>query len=206
MQIFGHRGGGAGAGENTLPAIRRAFDAGFAGVEVDARRLSDGTLVLSHDPFEPERAGELTLLADCLAVARGRGRVIVEVKNVPWEADFDAPDCVTAQLVADLVTSEDDVIVSSFDFFSAEVARDRGLPAAHLTNVGMRPMAGIAYASENGLQEVHSWIGDVLGEPGCVPQAHDAGLRIIAWTATLPEHLEQLSVLGVDGVITDLVP
>jgi glycerophosphoryl diester phosphodiesterase len=37
--------------ENTLEAVRAAFEQGFASVEVDVQRLADGTWVLHHDPI-----------------------------------------------------------------------------------------------------------------------------------------------------------
>lgn len=216
MQIFGHRGSGEGLGENTLVSFARAFDAGCVGVETDVRRCADGSLVCSHEavvggytllstPYDVLATLGLVLLEDVLALARGRGRVIIEIKNVAWEPDFDAPDCASVIALDALVTDVDDVVVSSFDFYSAEAARDRGLRTAHLTHPGVRPLAGIAYAGDAGLDEVHAWVGDVLAEPACVEQAHAAGLRLVAWTATTKDQLDQLSAIGVDGVITDVV-
>lgn len=37
--------------ENTLEAVRAAFDQGFASVEIDVQRLADGAWVLHHDPI-----------------------------------------------------------------------------------------------------------------------------------------------------------
>lgn len=217
LQLFGHRGGGAGPGENTLTSIARAFDAGLAGVEIDVRRCASGELVLTHEPVVAGRTVietgydqlsplSVPLLADVLALARGRGRVICEVKNVPWEADFDAPDCATVAGLLPLLTPADDVVVSSFDFCSARAAHSAGLRSAHLTHPGVRPMAGIAFAAENGIDEVHCWVLDVLAEPACVSQAAQAGVSLLAWTAGTQEQLDALQEMGVESVITDLVP
>jgi glycerophosphoryl diester phosphodiesterase len=48
--VIGHRGGAALGPENTLAAIAAGLAAGADGVEVDARRTTDGAVVLMHDP------------------------------------------------------------------------------------------------------------------------------------------------------------
>jgi glycerophosphoryl diester phosphodiesterase len=62
VKLFAHRGWCAGADENTLAAFARAADqAGIAGIELDVRRGSDGTLLVCHDP---PRMGDNTLTLD----------------------------------------------------------------------------------------------------------------------------------------------
>ncbi len=46
---FAHRGARSLAPENTMPAIRKAWEIGTQGVEVDVRISRDGELVLHHD-------------------------------------------------------------------------------------------------------------------------------------------------------------
>ena len=216
LVVFGHRGSGSGAGENTLDSITRALDAGAAGVEVDARRTRDGRVVLAHEPVvdgltiidtDYERLAErgVALLTDALELARGRGRVIVEVKNQAWEPDFDAPDEATVAALVPLLAEADDVVVSSFDFYAAEAARDAGLRCGFLSMPGVRPAAAIAYAADASLDEVHVWVGDVLGEPRCVEAAAAAGLALVAWTAHSVEQLDALRDLGVPAAISDVI-
>ncbi len=47
---FAHRGARSLAPENTMPAIRKAWEIGTQGVEVDVRVTRDGHLVIHHDP------------------------------------------------------------------------------------------------------------------------------------------------------------
>jgi glycerophosphoryl diester phosphodiesterase len=62
VKLFAHRGWCAGADENTLAAFARAAgQAGIAGIELDVRRGSDGTLLVCHDP---PRMGDNTLTLD----------------------------------------------------------------------------------------------------------------------------------------------
>jgi len=56
-RIFAHRGIFDTSGQNSLSAISKAIDLGFA-VETDLRLLRD-KIVLSHDPFQLEHADEL---------------------------------------------------------------------------------------------------------------------------------------------------
>jgi len=46
---FAHRGGRAGAPENTVPAFRRALELGATGLESDCRLSADGEVVLIHE-------------------------------------------------------------------------------------------------------------------------------------------------------------
>jgi|GEM_PF-1406805 glycerophosphoryl diester phosphodiesterase len=47
--VFGHRGFGDHAPDNSLYAVEKALDAGFDGVDVDGQLTSDGELVIFHD-------------------------------------------------------------------------------------------------------------------------------------------------------------
>ncbi len=48
--LIAHRGASGAAPENTLTAIRRAFEVGSDAVEVDIRYTRDRQIVLMHDP------------------------------------------------------------------------------------------------------------------------------------------------------------
>ena len=209
--IFGHRGSRRPGPENTPRAVAGALDAGADGVEIDVRRWGpDERLVLSHDPV----SGGAEIGADCLDAvldaARGRGRVICEVKNKPGEADFDAPACRTAHLLVSLLASRagaddgalDDVVVSSFDWHTLSAVRALGgPPTAFLTQPGVALSAGISYASEHGHAEVHPHWTSVTAKG--VARAHELGVRVVPWTATSTRRAQSLARIGVDGVICD---
>ena len=46
---FAHRGARLEEPENTIPAFRRALDAGVSGLETDAWASADGEVVCVHD-------------------------------------------------------------------------------------------------------------------------------------------------------------
>jgi glycerophosphoryl diester phosphodiesterase len=188
--------------ENTAEAVRAAVVAGANGVEIDVRLGSSG-LVASHDhPDGPVPGAE-----EILDAAAG-GRVICEVKNVAGDPDFDAPRSGAARALVALLGDRaaghrgDDVVVSSFDWFSLDAVRELGgPPTAFLTPFGMSMRAGVTHASEHGHAEVHPHWSAVTRRG--VESAHEAGLRVVTWTVTTVLAARRLTRLGVDGLICD---
>ncbi len=171
---------------------------GADGVEIDVRRTAAG-LVVSHDP---PRGGEPPL-TDVLAACRG-ARVICEVKNRPGDPDYDAPDSATARALVSLLGARtgDDVVISSFDWFSLDAVRAlEGPPTAFLTPFGMSMRAGTGHARDHGHAELHPHWSAVTR--GGVERAHDAGLTVVVWTITTLIAARRLARLGVDGLICD---
>ena len=202
MRVYGHRGFAAAHPENSVAGVTAAFAAGAYGVEIDVRRTPSGELLLSHDPL-PESFDGLASLSDALDAATGH--VVIEVKNLPGEADFDAPYEETARLLVALLAgrSGDEVTVSSFDWFAIEVARDAGLRTAFLTPPGIALDAALAYVTEARHAECHPHWTAVLEDPPAVAAAHDAGVGVVAWTCDDLDVVRQLRDAGVDGVITN---
>ncbi|MDQ3542532.1 MAG: glycerophosphodiester phosphodiesterase, partial [Actinomycetota bacterium] len=98
--VIAHRGASRLAKENTIEAFRAAVRVGAAGIELDARRTSDGVLVVHHDPLVDGRAiisiaaTELPEWVPTLSAALDAcvgAFVNIEIKNSPEEPDFD-PD------------------------------------------------------------------------------------------------------------------
>jgi glycerophosphoryl diester phosphodiesterase len=203
--------------------------AGSHGVEVDVRRCADDVLVCCHDP---DKAGVMLLttgasslshldipaLEQVLDVCCGQGQVILEVKNVPGEPDFDAPRERTVRLLLDLLRGrrragvEDDVVISSFDWFALDaVLADRdhvdwaGRPprTALLTLPGVALLAGISTAVEVGYDEVHAPVDTVRRTPEMVRRARDVGRVVVAWTVGTAAEAVEMQSAGVDAVICD---
>ncbi|MGZ4617760.1 MAG: glycerophosphodiester phosphodiesterase [Frankiaceae bacterium] len=221
MRVLGHRGCVHPGPENTVAAVRAAMGAGADGVEVDVRRSADGGLMCSHDPVVQgltvlaTTAAELgrrdvPTVSQVRAAAGPRATVVLEVKNIPGQPDFDAPAEATAHaLVGELagLTPQDraGVVVSSFDWFALDVVRESGLevPVAFLTLPLVAVKAGVAYAGDHGYRQLHASVQAVLADRDSVRRAHDAGLQLVAWTVADTVVALRLRDQGVDAVICD---
>lgn len=155
---------------------------------------------------------------EVLDACRGRGQVILEVKNVPGQPDFDAPRETTTQLLLDVLRGrrraglEDDVVISSFDWFALDRVRaDRdhadwaGRPprTALLTLPGIALLAGITTAVEAGYDEVHAPVETVRQAPEMVQRARDVGRAVVAWTVRTVADVVAMQAADVDAVICD---
>lgn len=99
--LLGHRGSPKQLRENTIASYQAALDAGLDGVEVDVRRLRDGTLVMHHDAHleDGRNLNELTradvpqwlpTMTEFLAWMGDTGAFVnIEFK---WEKDCWQPD------------------------------------------------------------------------------------------------------------------
>lgn len=63
MRIIAHRGASGSAPENTHAAIKRAWELGADGVEVDVHLTKDGVPVVIHDPDTKRVAGKKLVVA-----------------------------------------------------------------------------------------------------------------------------------------------
>lgn len=226
VRVYGHGGRVGSIPGNSVAGVLAALDAGADGVEVDVRMTADGVLALCHDA-DPRRVGGLTTpireltsselppdvarLDAVLDLAQGRGQVVLEVKNVPGEVDFDAPQERVAHALCDLLAARsgdnagDDVVVSSFDWFAIDVVRARlpGVPTAFITPIGVAAEACVAYVIDAGHAQCHPHASAVLVQPDQVDVAHAAGLQVICWTVDDPQDVAELAAAGVDAVITN---
>jgi len=222
VRVYGHGGRVSGVPGNSLAGVLSALDAGAHGVEVDVRLTADGVLVLCHDA-DPRRVGGpatpiraltsaglplgVARLDEVLDAAKGRGQVVLEVKNVPGEVDFDAPRERVAHALCDLLAARggDDVVVSSFDWFAIDAVRTRlpGVPTAFITPIGVAAEACVAYVTDNGHAQCHPHASAVLIQPEQVDIAHQAGLQVVCWTVDDPQDVAELAAAGVDAVITN---
>jgi glycerophosphoryl diester phosphodiesterase len=212
---FAHRGGRAGAPENTLEAFRRALHLGASGLEADARLSGDGEVVLVHDA----------------TVRRGlrRGRVagmpaagLAEV-GVPRLADLYTELGSDYELSLDLKEPEVAGPV-------LEVARAHGALGRLWLCTGDVEELGRLHQADGEVRLVHSMRrqgqGDALERHaaalarqgvaalnlhqtqwsmGVVALAHRFGLLAFAWDAQEARRIRALLGMGIDGVYSDYV-
>jgi glycerophosphoryl diester phosphodiesterase len=215
--LCGHRGSGAGHGENTLPSFRAAVAAGLPWVEVDARLSADGVLVARHDPeledgrpvAEVDAAGSgLMRVDELLAELPDAIALNVDVKSALEDALRPRGET-TAARVADLVADAGrPVLVTSFDPAALLIARERArdVPLGLLTWTRFPLREAVAAAAHLGVEVVTANVesfGDDAGR--AVAVAHEAGLEVGAW-CPLADERERLLELGVDCLVIDLEP
>ena len=218
--ILGHRGASAHAGDNTIEAFEIALAHGADGVELDVRFTADGRVILHHDPeigelgplihhdfasvrrFHPE----LPTLDEALAVL-GDLIVNVEIKNSPFEVDFDSEHRM-AEAVARWVNRHDiheRVVVTSFNPDTVSAVRDADpfIVTGQLTNPGFDMSSGLPSIAEAGNTWFAPYYSDVLLKPEAVIDAHDLGLRVVTWTVDDADDIVALADAGIDAIISN---
>lgn len=226
--IASHRGGGATAPENTLPAIAEALAGGFGYVEVDVALTADGHPVLMHDAkvdrttngtgrlaaltladvraldagswFDPRFAGTpVPTLAEFLDVLHDSGgRAIIELKG-RWDAA--AIDLALAEVVArDL---ERQVAIASFDARTLALSAAASEVVSRLLILKHVPQDVVLAAEQAGVRGVIVSRKAVLARPEIVDELHAAGARVVVYTLNKDAQWGAVTALGVDGIVTD---
>lgn len=228
--VIAHRGASAHQPENTLAAFRTAGELGADWVELDVRTSCDGVLVVHHDPHLPDgrvifetRSDELPAqvptLAEALACTAEMGLATnVEIKALPGEADETSASRLadaTVDLLLDhlersaaagtAASVRAELLITCFDPRTLARVRDRApatLPTGFLT-LGGEHAVMVGIARDGGHVAINPWSPVVDAE--LIELAHAAGLAVNVWTVDDPARLAELTVLGVDGLITNVV-
>ncbi|WP_342000567.1 hypothetical protein MRBLWH7_001411 [Microbacterium sp. LWH7-1.2] len=227
--IASHRGGAATAPENTLPAITAALAGGFDYVEVDVALTADRHPVLMHDKTVDRttdghgRLASLTLaevkaldagswfdrtyagtpvptwveFLDTL-VATDDGRAIVEMKG-EWDAP--AVDAAVAEVAARGL--ERRIVFASFDARTLALAAAGSDVLSRLLILKQLPSDVVSAVAEAGARGVVVNRKAVLARPGIVDELHAAGARVVVYTLNDDSQWDEVTALGVDGIVTD---
>lgn len=143
--ILGHRGIGAGCGENSLLSLIKAIQVGADGVETDVWLTKDSTMVLTHDPELEKITGEkLNVKETTFKYLKKKGFINEELLSTLEMLYLEMPDdslinvelkdVGAAPLVGQLVNSFgalDRTIFSSFHHECLEVLKNN-VPEAHI--------------------------------------------------------------------------
>jgi len=227
--VVGHRGSGAGqAGgyqENSLEAFLAAAVSGVPWVELDARRSSDGELMIWHDPATPDgdlirthTAAELSAagilrLDEVLSVLPASVSVDVDVKTVIEDAT-DPEHQRTHVLIARALRRHRGTrrfLISSFDPSLPTYLKDRKVPDEDvalglITEVRFSAGPAVSAAANLGMDVVCLHIDSLRDEPERVLEfAHNSGLEVMAWSPD-PALAVTLAEAGVDAVCVDDIP
>jgi glycerophosphoryl diester phosphodiesterase len=194
--------------ENTIAAFEYAIGVGVDAIEMDVVVARDDVVVVSHDPYLTSgtfireltavEAGLPTL--DEVFKLKGLGDFLFNIEAKVSEhtpRDF-------AELVLDRIGEhgvKSRVIFQSFDFAILHRMNRLapGMTLAALWEGEARSFVEIAGdAGTSIVAPKHTLI-----TPERVCEAHEAGLRVIPWTANTIEDWTALIAAGVDGIITD---
>ncbi len=206
IQVHGHRGARAVMPENTIAGFEYAIEVGVDAIEMDVVVSRDDVVVVSHDPFLKSGVfiRELTAtdsglptLDEVFALA-GSFLFNIEAKvSAHTPPNF-------AELVLDRIGEhgmQSRVIFQSFDFAILHRMRRLapGITLAALWEGGPRGFVDISSEAGTGIVAPEY----LLVTADEVHAAHEAGLKVIPWTANAAEDWARLIGAGVDGIITD---
>jgi glycerophosphoryl diester phosphodiesterase len=226
--IIGHRGDRSLAPENTMPALELAMDE-LAYVETDVRLTRDGVPVLFHDTglervagrvgriedldladvrrldvgawYSSDWAGERVPTFDAFLTSlaeRDGARALVELKAA-W-----TPEAV--RRVLDLVERHGlrgRVVLQSFSIETLQSVQRVAPTMPRIMLIRELPADPVPLAEQLGIIGFGTTAASVTAAPGAVDLAHAAGIAVLCYTLNTQDTWEQVSALGVDGIITD---
>lgn len=201
--------------ENTMPGFQAALDAGLDGVELDVRRLKDGTLVIHHDEHLkdgralPEmNAAELPdyvpTLDEVLEWAADTGAYL----NVELKYERAWPDDRVARTLNAIQAHglAGRVIVSSFNPLLLAAARqhapeiERGFLYHRSYRLGPLDLVPLVL---RGLEAAAAHPHHTLIDAALMAGARAGGWRVNTWTVNNPAEVLRLEALGVSALIGD---
>jgi glycerophosphoryl diester phosphodiesterase len=152
---------------------------------------------------------EVPTFEEVLRELSGRVGIDVEIKNLPGEPAFDSPNESIATECVRLIEAsgfEGPLIISSFNWLPIErvqqIAPD--VPTGFITSALIDPWAALVYARSRGHDLILPQAPAIFESgPSFVEAAHEAGVRVGAWTVDDPEAVERLFAMGVDAIATN---
>jgi glycerophosphoryl diester phosphodiesterase len=218
-QIIAHRGLPREHPENSLPGFAAALALRVGGIELDVHLSADGVPVVHHDP-ELGRPGAPD------APLRGRPIAALTLDELRSHELAPGVGVPTLDEVLDLVSGAATIYVeikapaaerivaarlAGKEAWSAVHSFDHRIPALvqqlHPTlRVGVLSSSylldNVAPMRAVGARDL--WQHWAMVDAELVASAHDAGCRVIAWTANEPVAIAALARLGVDGICSDV--
>ncbi|MHB9155844.1 MAG: glycerophosphodiester phosphodiesterase [Endomicrobiales bacterium] len=215
-----HRGASGYEPENTLRSFLKALELKADMVELDVRLSADNVPVVIHDDT-PERTtsgsgyvAEKTF-EELRALDAGKGEKIPSLKEVfdavagKAKIDIELKDRGALKAVAALIeeyvkdrgSAYDDFLVSSFNHL--ELWELKGISPLVPTGalIAAVPPGFADFAKEMKVFSVNVEMGSV--SKGFVEEVHEREIKVFAYTANLPEDIERMKSLGVDGICSD---
>jgi glycerophosphoryl diester phosphodiesterase len=212
--VVAHRGASAlNPPGNTLEAFASARELGADWVELDVHALSDGGLVVHHDPVLPDGRSLHEICAVDLPVwvpLLDASIATCESMGVNVEIKADGPQALRHALIADTVAlllslgDPDRFLITSFDggILASVRAMAPTLRTGFLTSSDPMVDGMLDEIAAAGHGAVNPWHPVVTQE--MVEAAHLRGLTVNVWTVDDPVRIRQLAEFGVDAIITNV--
>jgi glycerophosphoryl diester phosphodiesterase len=209
---FAHRGARLDEPENTLPAFRRALEAGASGLETDVWLSADGEIVCAHDPVvgrgvRRKRVSSST--AEQLAtLSVPRLADVYEELGTDFECSVDVKTPEAARPLLDVARTFgalERLWVCSPDLELVASLRDE--PAVKLVHSTRKraiqqPLERHAFdLSERGIDAMN--MHHTEWTSGLVSLFHRFHVRAFAWDAQEVRHLRALLGISIDAVYCD---
>lgn len=222
-EITAHRGSSVTAPENTIPAIEKAMEEMADSVEIDVQMTSDGVIVLGHDASLKRVAGvnrsiasmtfaqleqldvgswfsksyegtRIPALSEVLELCSQKIGLNIEIKYVGKNSDLPEK---TAEMIK-AYGMENQCVVTSTNL--PYLRRVKEILPEVRTGYIISAAYGNFYSSED-VDFISIRSGFVTS--ALMQNAHEQGKAVYAWTVNSKSELERLTLLGVDGIITD---
>jgi glycerophosphoryl diester phosphodiesterase len=222
VEVIAHRGAAAVRPENTLAAVEQALEDRADWVEIDVQEIADGTVIVTHDRDFMKQAGvplkvweampadlaridigswfdpayseaRVPTLRDVLELAKGRGRVLIELKYYGHDERLEER---VVEIVEEAGMVEDVMVMS---LKRAGVAELRSL----------RPNWPVGILAARAIGDLAALDAEFLAvntgqvSPQLLRRAHAAGKRVYVWTVDDPRAMSRMISMGVDGLITN---
>lgn len=212
---FAHRGGRAGAPENTLEAFVRALGLGATGLESDARLAADGEVVLCHDPALRRGLRRVPVRSLTSADLAGNGipRLgdLYDTCGTGYELSLDLkePEAALPILAAARSAGAVDrlwLCSGDIEVLKSVRAADPGVRLVHSMARGARGAAMERHASllaSEGIAVLN--LHETEWSLGVVTLVHRFGLGAFGWDAQEGRRIKALLRMGIDGVYSDHV-
>lgn len=219
MQIIAHRGASGEFPENTLLAIEQAVLQGADAIEIDVYAV-EGELIVIHDPklerttngsgtiyqhalsyllqLDAGQGQRIPTLWQVLQLLQGRCWLNIELKGKNTVEPLLA---VLTRAHSELGFDVSQLLVSSFNHHLLLKLKD-ALPELKLGALTASLQLNYAdYAQQLGMHSVHCEHNFIDQE--LVERAHELGLRVYVYTVDLPNEIEDMLQLGIDGIFTN---
>lgn len=219
-ELVAHRGASRARVENTLAAFAIALDQGADAIELDVHATADGVVVVHHDPVPASADGSgraeqrpistlryvelsamrvrgeaIPTLRDTLALVAGRATAYVEIKG----------EGIEQQVVGAIRASRATCAVHSFDH--SAIARVRTIAPAIPRGLLFEQGDASSMLERMLTHEARDlWPQAGLIDAALIEAAHEAGVRVVAWTVNDPTVATRLAGAGIDALCTDDVP